>query len=701
VEKIAARAARGAEGVQLRAFSHKAALPPLVSFGLSPDEHFVEAIKIVEGVLPAEKTIMMDEDLKFAAAMMVDSGNKIRQFRDEAIKAVRLLKHRWRSVTAKLREIQQEGIRQVTIARDIGLLTLLSIVMLWPDHTFGEHLVYGFPGVGHCEWSGVFPRREVTPVERGDPLKGAAEHNKDLLLAMRPGKDDAVILEKSMMDADKGFATQPMSYDELVKHLQGEEFRLIRRFVITQATGKQRIIDDAAAGGQSEASTDENILGFCNALQPANHLAALASSLAERGIPWPRGEQVRSGGEDWPDAYRYTPMRPEESRACVVVWWHPKKGIPVFQRYHGLLFGLPNAVTSFNRWSKFAQALVRRLLMSLFSMYFDDATQQDWEKEAFHAQACIADLMKILGSPWAGEKTQACNTVGDFLGLLHDVSRAEEGVVRFWPRETLVTKVHGIISIAREVGLGAGVASKLYGVANFIETGMYARVGRAGLWAIKDRQKETAVDLTPSISLSFDLLDDLFKLRPQREYLLWNGTLRRVITASDAAYEDSKGSAGFLCVAYPGQPEETRLGRVIAIPGCLYNIWGVRVTYIAQLELLAVLVAITEAAGMIRGTSSLWFIDNVAALMALVKGSSGSRSLDQMAKVIHLACFALRSVPYFEYVESKANWADEISRVGTQGNWALHHDFSVSECGVAVELLTLPSIVIVKVFEFL
>ena len=165
------------------------------------------------------------------------------------------------------------------------------------------------------------------------------------------------------------------------------------------------------------------------------------------------------------------------------------------------------------------------------------------------------------------------------------------------------------------------------------------------------------------------------------------------------------------------------------------------------------LVAITEAAGAIRGASSVWFIDNVAALMTLVKGSSGSRSLNQIAKITHLACFAVRSVPYFEYVESKANWAgglsrvgaqgnwashnafsvseavessrvcahgfavasmpyfdyveltaswaDEISRVGAQGNWASLNTFSMSECGVAVKLLTLPSLAIVRIFESL
>ena len=69
--------------------------------------------------------------------------------------------------------------------------------------------------------------------------------------------------------------------------------------------------------------------------------------------------------------------------------------------------------------------------------------------------------------------------------------------------------------------------------------------------------------------------------------------------------------------------------------------------------------------------------------------------------MVHLACFAIRSVPYFEYVESKANWSDEISREGAQGTWAPSNAFSVGECGVVVDLLTLPSLAVVKIFEYL
>ena len=35
---------------------------------------------------------------------------------------------------------------------------------------------------------------EVTPSEMIDPFEGADDHNKNILLSMRPGKDDRVIL---------------------------------------------------------------------------------------------------------------------------------------------------------------------------------------------------------------------------------------------------------------------------------------------------------------------------------------------------------------------------------------------------------------------------------------------------------------------------------------------------------------------------
>ncbi len=61
---------------------------------------------------------------------------------------------------------------------------------------------------------------------------------------------------------------------------------------------------------------------------------------------------------------------------------------------------------------------------------------------------------------------------------------------------------------------------------------------------------------------------------------------------------------------------------------------------------------------------------------------------------------SLAGISFF-LLNPKANWADEISREGTQGNWAPRNAFSVKECGVVVELLTLPSLAVIRIFEYL
>jgi hypothetical protein len=83
------------------------------------------------------------------------------------------------------------------------------------------------------------------------------------------------------------------------------------------------------------------------------------------------------------------------------------------------------------------------------------------------------------------------------------------------------------------------------------------------------RSREMALGIGPIIGSSLKLLSDLFKFMPQCEYLAWSKILWRAITALDAAYEGGKGIAGVSTGVDPERPEETRLGKVIAIPGCL------------------------------------------------------------------------------------------------------------------------------------
>ena len=189
-------------------------------------------------------------------------------------------------------------------------------------------------------------------------------------------------------------------------------------------------------------------------------------------------------------------------------------------------------------------------------------------------------------------------------------------------------------------------------------------------------------------------------MQPRRESWLIGSLFSRILVASDAAYENGKGTAGFLAVLNPGKPNEVRVGRVLEIPPEIYHLWGDRKTQIAQLELLAVFVAMVELADLVGRSHRLWCIDNIAALMALVKGTSGVPSMDQLTKAVHLGAFALEAQAHYEYVESEANWSGEVSRLGIKGRWAADSKFVIQHCSVAIFLLQLPCIAIVKVLLF-
>ena len=166
---------------------------------------------------------------------------------------------------------------------------------------------------------------------------------------------------------------------------------MIPRCVITQGSGKHRIIDNAAEGGQSATSADPNKLVLCSPLRPAQHVRA---TIRRR-----RAE-------------------------CVVCFWRHEWQQPAFQVYAGLLFGLPLAVTSFNRYSRLVEALGRRLVLTLVSLYFDDATVGDWASSKGSGQWAFGQLNTLLGTPFADSKRQPMSHRGDFLHLSHDMSRA-------------------------------------------------------------------------------------------------------------------------------------------------------------------------------------------------------------------------------------------------------------------------------------
>lgn len=114
-----------------------------------------------------------------------------------------------------------------------------------------------------------FLEQEATCLTRENVLQGWQSHNGRILARLRPGADDEFLLQQSLKDAEKGFCSYPMDATALHHAIRTEPYRLIPRCVITQSSGKQRVIDDAYVGLQSERSSDANKLTLCSALRPA------------------------------------------------------------------------------------------------------------------------------------------------------------------------------------------------------------------------------------------------------------------------------------------------------------------------------------------------------------------------------------------------------------------------------------------------
>ena len=695
---------RHAEGQQAGAHSHRAALPPLFPFGLSPDDHFKEACRLAQHPLPFEQAPILDQDLQFAASLHARVRGHLRRWRQRAIGALRELKQRWQTVTLRLRQHQEPSIQLVTRERDLGLTALLVVLTSWADTGYPFGLITGLPAVGYAPAYGVFPSQPAYPLTLDDVLVGWESHNQELLSKLRPGKDDEFLLKQSTLDAEKGFCTFPLSRAELLQAIKGQAHRLIPRCVITQSSGKQRVIDNADTGGQSERSQDANKLQLCSPFRPAQQIAITLQAMSAAQLHEARaGDAWQTGGEDWPDAYRHSPMSRQESCGCVVAFWHHEWQKPAFQLYGGLLFGLPLAVTSFNRYSKFVESQGRRLVGCLVSMYFDDASLVDWASSKGSAQWAFSQLNLLLGTPFAEEKKQQMASQGTFLGLTHDLSEVlSTNTIKFWVRDRLQDKMITLMQEAMESKtLRSGIAAKLYGVANFFEQAVYGRIGCGGLAAIKQRQYESISHITPAILSSFHVLQAVIQAKPERPFPVLPQPTSRFCAASDAALEiPGRGTGGFLLVWFD-QEVEVREAFVAHIPPEIYLLWEPGDKKIAQLEMMMVLYALVARPRAFRHRRGLWLIDNIAALMCLVRGRSESPDLERISSLIHLAAFSLQTWLWWEYIQSKSNWADSISRLGLQDPWHRDNHFTVTEVSFPIILWHLPFTAVLSVFAFL
>lgn len=98
------------------------------------------------------------------------------------------------------------------------------------------------------------------------------------------------------------------------------------------------------------------------------------------------------------------------------------------------------------------------------------------------------------------------------------------------------------------------------------------------------------------------------------------------------------------------------------VPSWVLGAFLVRGTYINEGELLAAPVVALIVPHLLRGRDIIWFIDNRAALAALIKGAAPRVDTSALALLASLSFTALGARLWYERVDSKGNPADVLSR---------------------------------------
>ena len=76
----------------------------------------------------------------------------------------------------------------------------------------------------------------------------------------------------------------------------------------------------------------------------------------------------------------------------------------MFQIVWATLFGLSSSVKHFARWSHSLQAIARRIIQLMWSMYVDDGSLVDAEAARESGQQAAASMFQDMGTQLAVEK---------------------------------------------------------------------------------------------------------------------------------------------------------------------------------------------------------------------------------------------------------------------------------------------------------
>ena len=540
-------------------------------------------------------------------AWMISNMDSLAGARTSCYRAVVALAERLQPLSAHLRKRQQGSVARVAAKIHVAFLAVAVVLLQWPDVNLPQRYITGFQSLGTLEPSRVLRQiPHIAPIPMQEILAGAPSAFAALSSCVPADEAAHFLLAESHKDLSKGFAGPLMTKAEADAKWGVGQWLPMPRFETIQASGKHRPIDDGKRFGHNAASGFTETIECCSAFQPVVHARALAQQAMLQGAAQRLSQQtLETGGEDMPEAYRWVPADPREGSLNVIATWSVSNNSWLFQEMYGQVFGRAAAVINFHRVQRLLVAMIRRWLLVLCSMYYDDASLQDLAAAMGRGQRYVRALFRIVGLPLAEPKQVDLNSAADFLGLTHDVTEAlQTGQVVFTPRSGLLTKAVSLLQERiHEDSCTPAQASKIRGVLGFLFTGMYGRIGRGGQQPLLQRQYSDSHpwNLSHTLRRALEYLMDTLRVIQPRSILLYDDPMPPLVIASDGR-QDAQAPPSIACLLH--DPSSTKKMAVAAvIDPDLMKVWGNSDHCIALVEQAALILGIIQFRDTIRGRS--------------------------------------------------------------------------------------------------
>ncbi len=666
-------------GTQRYPGDSKRGLDHLLPPGLGKETHIIEALKMPSPFLPMS---WPEPDLQFVVEMLVAWQEFLPRFLDQChqvfcsvIKAIAPLET-WvgqhRSSTARLVASSKQPVAAATM---VALLR-------WPDRDLAGHLLQGFPIVGTLPPTGLF--RPLHPSDEEDPqawLGDSAVSAVDELMCRRPPAFAEDIVQITIDEHKKGFCSDFLTRGQLDACYGRGQWRAIPRFLIRQADGKLRAIDNGRRSQHNEM-TD---LGETITTVNVDLIASIGRMLTLAfGDPLPEWLTMRLSTDDLPDAYRGLAVQPSQMRFSNIAVFVPDEGWR-FVKLFGLAFGLASAVISFNRVPALGIAISRRCLGAISASYFDDQLGIEAVRDCDLSRRAIQRVFKALGAPPHPEKSFAPAPNRHYLGTsVHVGDFATSGIIRFQPKRSTCVKICALLSQVLSSGmLPSDQAGKLRGDLNWMYSNCAGQLGKLAGPVLATKQAGGSPELASGERLTLELLASLLQHIRPRDVDVSITPRQPVVIYSDASFEHGKLRLGWILF----HPSFSPTGGTCQVPDEVLGSWKARDQQIFPGETFCGLLVPWLHPSLLRGQDCLWFIDNVGAVSALIRATSSQEDVHLVAQFASVLGHALQTRIWYEWIDSESNPSDGLSRDGLDDQWTLAQPWDVAEYAFPHQLL--------------